>query len=85
MQPSTTVALEALSTAIDEAVDTIDLAVGEPAASEDVREARVAAAGVKDRYERLIATLVEPERSEVQRAIGLKVAKVTGMLSRLES
>ena len=85
MQPSTTTAIATLSADIDEAIDVVESAIGEPAASEDVREARATVARIRERYEALVATLAEPERSEAQRAIGLKVAKMTGLLLRLES
>ena len=84
-QPTTNTTLDTLRAAIDEAIDVVESAVGEPKDSDDVREARDVVAQVNAKYAELLASLAGDERTEAQRAIGLKVAKMTGLLSRLES
>ena len=74
-----------ISDALLELVEEIDLARDEDATAEEIQEARELADEVLARYSALLSRLSEDDKTEVQRSIGLKVAKIEGLLSTLPS
>ena len=72
-----------LSDALVELTEEIDLACDDDATADEIQEARTLAADVLGRYRALIGQLTGDEKTAVQRSIGLKVAKVEGLLSTL--
>ena len=72
-----------LSDALIELAEEIDLARDDDATAEEIQEARELADEVLARYSALLSRLPENDRTEIQRSIGLKVAKIEGLLSTL--
>ena len=72
-----------LSDALIELTEELDLALDDDATADEIQEARVLAADVLERYSALLGQLTGDDRTEVQRSIGLKVAKIEGLLSTL--
>ena len=74
---------EQLSAALIELADEIDLARDDDATTEEIEEARALADEVLGRYSALLSRVTDNDRTEIQRSIGLKVAKIEGLLSTL--
>ncbi|MBJ93199.1 MAG: hypothetical protein CMP23_01850 [Rickettsiales bacterium] len=72
-----------LSDALIELAEEIDLARDDDATAEEIQEARAMADEVLAEYSALLSRLTQDDRTEVQRSIGLKVAKIEGLLSTL--
>jgi hypothetical protein len=72
-----------LSDALVELAEDIDLARDDDATADEIQEARALADEVLARYSALLSRLTEDDKTEVQRSIGLKVAKIEGLLSTL--
>jgi len=70
---------------LEDLVEEIDLASDEDASADEIRETRSLAAGVLGRYHDLLARVDGDDKTQVQRSIGLKVAKIEGLLTRLPS
>jgi hypothetical protein len=74
-----------LSDALVELAEDIDLARDDDATADEIQETRALADEVLARYSALLSRLTEDDKTEVQRSIGLKVAKIEGLLSTLPS
>jgi hypothetical protein len=83
MNPEIGTQVVQLSDALVELVEEIDLACDDDATADEIQEARALADDVLGRYRALLSQLTGDEKTEVQRSIGLKVAKVEGLLSKL--
>lgn len=74
-----------LSDSLLELAEEIDLARDDDATADEIQEARALADEVLARYSALLSGLAGDDKTEVQRSIGLKVAKIEGLLSTLRS
>ena len=74
-----------LSDSLVELAEEIDLARDDDATAVEIQGARALADEVLARYSALLSRLTEDDKTEVQRSIGLKVAKIEGLLSTLPS
>ncbi len=74
-----------LSDALVELAEDIDLARDDDATADEIQETKALADEVLARYSALLSRLTEDDKTEVQRSIGLKVAKIEGLLSTLPS
>ena len=83
MNPEIGTQVVQLSDALVELVEEIDLACDDDATADEIQEARALADDVLGRYRALLSQLTGDEKAKVQRSIGLKVAKVEGLLSKL--
>ena len=72
-----------LSDDLIELADEIDLARDDDATAEEIHETRALADEVLGRYGAFLSRLTENDKLEVKRSIGLKVAKIEGLLSTL--
>ena len=72
-----------LSDALVELAEEIDLARDDDATADEIQETRALADDVLGRYSAFLSGLTEDDKTEVQRSIGLKVAKIEGLLSTL--
>jgi hypothetical protein len=66
-----------------ELAEDIDLARDDDATADEVQETRALADEVLAKYRAFLSQLTEDDKTEVQRSIGLKVAKIEGLLSTL--
>jgi phosphopantothenate synthetase len=83
MQADTQIEVEKLSDALIELAEEIDLAGDDDATAEEIQETRDLADEVLSRYRVLLTRVEGADRTEVQRSIGLKVAKIEGLLTTL--
>jgi hypothetical protein len=83
MNPDIGTEVAELSDALVELAEEVDLACDDDATADEIQETRALADDVLGRYSALLSQLTGDERTEVQRSIGLKVAKVEGLLSTL--
>ena len=74
-----------LAQSLMDLVEEIDLASDEDASAEEIEDARSLADAVLGRYSDLLSRIDGDDKAQVQRAIGLKVAKIEGLLTRLPS
>jgi alpha-D-ribose 1-methylphosphonate 5-triphosphate diphosphatase PhnM len=72
-----------LSEALAELAEEIDLACDDDATAEEIEETRALAVEVLSGYSALLGRTDGSEKTELQRSIGLKVAKIEGLLTRL--
>ena len=71
-----------LADTLDHASEELDLAADADATAEEVAEARALATEILSRYASLLSRLDLDDKTEVQRSIGLKVAKIEALLTR---
>ena len=83
MKPDIGTQVAQLSDALVELAEEIDLARDDDATADEIQETRMLADDVLGRYRALLSQITGDEKTEVQRSIGLKVAKVEGLLSTL--
>lgn len=83
MDPSTRTEADSIADALLELVDEIDVASDDDATAEEVDEVWSLADSVLGRYRSLLDGLADSDKTGLQRSLGLKVAKVEGLLSRL--
>ena len=83
MKPDIGTQVAQLSDALLELAEEIDLARDDDATADEIQETRALADDVLGRYRALLSQIAGDEKTEVQRSIGLKVAKVEGLLSTL--
>ncbi len=74
-----------LAQSLADLVEEIDLASDDDAGADEIREARSLADEVLGRYRDLLTRVDGDDKTQVQRSIGLKVAKIEGLLTRLPS
>jgi alpha-D-ribose 1-methylphosphonate 5-triphosphate diphosphatase PhnM len=74
-----------LSDALAELAEEIDLACDDDATAEEIEETRALSVEVLSRWSVLLGRTEGSDRTELQRSIGLKVAKIEGLLTRLPS
>ena len=72
-----------LAAALEDASEELDLAADEDVTAEEIDEARALATQVLSSYTSLLSRLDRDDKTEVQRAIGLKVAKIEALLGNL--
>jgi|GEM_PF-2647851 len=85
MNEATQTEARQIADSLTELVDEIDLASDEDATAEEIQDARSLADEVLGRYRDLLTRVDGDDKTELQRSIGLKVAKVEGLLTRLPS
>ena len=83
MEPDLQSQAAKLSDALLELFEEIDLARDDDASADEIQETRALADDVLGRYATFLSGLDEADKSEVKRSLGLKVAKVEGLLSTL--
>ena len=83
MDPSTRSEADSIADALLELADDIDVAGDDDATGRELDEVWSLADSVLGRYRALLNGLVDEDRTDIQRSVGLKVAKVEGLLSRL--
>ena len=77
--------VEQLSDSLVDLAEEIDLARDDDATADEIQEARALADEVLARYSALLSGLTGDDKTDVQRSVGLKVAKIEGLLSTLPS
>jgi len=83
MNPDIQAQMTALSDDLLDLVEEIDLARDDDATADEIQETRALADGVLGRYRAFLSQLEQDDKAEVLRSIGLKVAKIEGLLSTL--
>lgn len=83
MDPAAQTKVDQLAESLTELTEEIDLASDYDASDEEVRGARALAEDVLGRYGELLSGLEGDDKTAVQRSIGLKVAKIEGLLTAL--
>jgi hypothetical protein len=83
MDPTDCTEADALRGALLDLAEEVDLAGDADAEPEEVAEVRELAAVVIGRYRALLGRLEGDDRTELQRSLGLKVAKIEGLLTAL--
>ena len=74
-----------LARSLEDLVEEIDLASDEDATADEIADVRSLADAALGRYRDLISRVDGDDKTQVQRSIGLKVAKIEGLLTRLPS
>ena len=77
--------VEQLSDSLVDLTEEIDLARDDDATADEIQEVKALADEVLARYSALLSGLTGDDKTDVQRSIGLKVAKIEGLLSTLPS
>ena len=72
-----------LTNDLEEASEELDLAADDDATAEEIAEAKALTSKVLSNYTSLLSRLDVNDKTEVQRAIGLKVVKIEALLGML--